>query len=172
MTNSRVQTPNIITDALTAFSNEIPKLGFSIEEKLITLDETQVKSWARQYEWKQDIFEVTFPEKNADSLILHYRIFLPAPDNKRNLLDGTTVGFLRGRKIGRYYLPTKLTRMIGGDSRFICTLINDVHRTISWFDAYDTPSKCLHRLQSGETIHGLAKGKFLSECISYLKSLR
>jgi hypothetical protein len=161
---------DLLNDIFVVVREEMQSSGFVEHSDIMWTEDIGRKTWIRGFEWKTELFEITFPRSNLDSAILHVSIALPCSPESTTLLDSTTVGFVVGNKISRYYFPTGLGRTLRIPA-FLRHIAQDSRRALTWFVSYDAPGKCLQKLVAGETVHGFSKGKPFEDAYRYLSSV-
>lgn len=143
--------------------------GFYACDKIHWLGNRGVHSWQHDGGWKKEIVEMSFEKNHPDQIMIHLRLQFPTSKEEETLFDTATVGQLVGRPGSSYDIPhlailLKITRCAR-------KIAEDTHKALIWFKQFDTPKKCIERLESGQTVWHTTKGKPYQDSISYLSSL-
>lgn len=109
--------------------------------------------WLRDGLWRRDAVDILYQPRNVRYVRPRLGVYLLVkgwPD-KEIEFDGTAVGaVLDNLQAMRTSFPSTIMRVLF-PKRFTRKLIQDTERALAWFDSYDTPQKCLDKLERGDT---------------------
>ncbi len=111
-----------------------------------------VSTWRCTSDWLTREVQLGWRGRIPIDMQVNLSVYVPdAERGAERLFDGRTIKYLTGRK-KPYYLPNFFGRVVGRSSaRFAKKICTDTAKSLTWFDLFASPEKCLIQLRAGET---------------------